>query len=463
MSLQRLILLCSALTFLTICAAVVPLHSAIAAPTQGDYDADGRADLSVAIVYPETRSSAWLTRMSGGGFGFWNFSVPADAFVSGNYFGNNRYYPGVVYVRDATKPLEWYIKTPSNGEVFVNYGLAGDTVPNQQDVDCDGITDFIVTRNGTPERYNGYKLWYIALSGSGGKVVETLFGLAGDRPGLADMDGDSCFELVVLRPGFFWYARKLFASDHSAAQWGLPGDIPLWPQDINGDGAADYIVSRRVGAFQQAYVRYNQNQAETFTLGFSNSIPQVGNFLGLPFFTWHQRDTGWVALGDRTQPSNIGSLVQFGVATNHIIRADGSVVGPNSEARFPDSTTPPPPVSPLPPSQSCTVNDDFRDGVGVEALWKPVSESKGRPVFLLNRDYWLGSKKILQTTILDRNNQEVASATFRSCCPNGNRAHFDVTKSASALKPSAPLTVKLRLQNGTVECRRVEDPTVRYD
>ena len=60
------------------------------------------------------------------------------------------------------------------------------TFPNQADVDCDGITDFIVTRNGTA-LYPGLKVWYVAMSSQGGQVFETVFGLPNDKVGLADM------------------------------------------------------------------------------------------------------------------------------------------------------------------------------------------------------------------------------------------------------------------------------------
>ena len=144
--------------------------------------------------------------------------------------------------------------------------------------------------------------------------------------------------LLVLRKGFLWFTRSLSQSaPTTAVQWGLDGDIPLMPHDITGDGKADYIIARKTGFLQQAYVRYGDgpNDWTTYSLGLDSSIPQVGNFLGPQFFAWHQRDTGWVALGDRTKPNNIGELLQFGIEENHIIRADGTVVPAGSDPSFP--------------------------------------------------------------------------------------------------------------------------------
>ncbi len=133
---------------------------ASAAPAQGDYNGDGISDLAVANVNRNAKTTSWVVRNTANGqtVGY-NFNVPGDALVTGKWYGDGRTYAGVVYVRDAKKPLEWYLKNPQGAEVFLNYGLPGDTVPNQGDMDCDGVTDLVVARN-----ISGYKIWFIALS-----------------------------------------------------------------------------------------------------------------------------------------------------------------------------------------------------------------------------------------------------------------------------------------------------------
>ena len=464
---MRNVFLCRSQFCRVLCAALVLIPfqryfvtTAAAAPpaTIGDYDGDGVSDLSVGLVDRNAKTTAWLTRHAANRSTFWTFSKAADALVAGSWYGDQKYYPGIVRVKSTTSPLEWTVKTPSNTEIVLSYGLPGDAISNQADFDCDGITDFAVTRPGTGA-LAAFKYWYVARSGAGGQVVETLFGLAGDKAGAADMDGDGCAELVVLRPDTYtWFSRKLLGNEVAMTQWGLPGDLPMWPQDLNGDNKSDYIISRRTGAGQTAYVRYGPDSSNfaTFALGQAPSIPQVGKFRGAPFFAWHQRDTGWVAIGDKTKPNNIGELVLFGIQANAIIRADGSVVQPEEDARFPGATTP------IAGPMGCTETHDFRDGAA-GSLWKPVSESTGRPVFLLPASYWSGSSGANKLEVLDKNGNLAASVSRRACCPNGNRAHYDVSKSASSLQPLAPLTVRMQLNNNVVECRTVPDPTQRID
>src|SRR5690606_6416877 len=120
----------------------------------GDFNGDGYSDLSVALVDRSARTTAWLTWLSNGdGNLFWTWGLPGDALVTGHFYGDGKYYPGIVFVRSLQTPLEWYIKNPQGTDNFLHYGFPGDHVPNQADVDCDGITDLVVIRDGTPARY----------------------------------------------------------------------------------------------------------------------------------------------------------------------------------------------------------------------------------------------------------------------------------------------------------------------
>ncbi|MCB0325650.1 MAG: hypothetical protein KDD69_18840, partial [Bdellovibrionales bacterium] len=301
----------------------------------GDYDGDGYSDLSVALVDRTARTTAWLTRVGEQKQPlFWTWGLPGDALVSGNFFGNGRYYPGIVFVRSAQTPLEWWVKNPSGTDTFFHYGLPGDHIPNQADMDCDGVTDLIVVRNGTPTRFQGFRLWYVALSGSGGIVQESVFGLTTDRVGVADLDGDGCAEQVALRGDTYqWFGKKLFGVDVSVVQWGLPGDKPLLPQDVNGDGAPDYVVVRPTGAGQVAFVRYGANSSGSEQIGSDTAVPILGKFRRAPgsSFAWTERATGWTAM----RPTRGADLVfPFTIAANAIIRPDGTVVQPDDDARF---------------------------------------------------------------------------------------------------------------------------------
>lgn len=85
-------------------------------------------------------------------------------------------------------------------------------------------------------------------------------------------------------------------------------------------------------------------------------------------------------------------------------------------------------------------------------LYKPVSESTGRPTILLPKEYQ--DKQIL---LLSPTGKLVATAKFRSLT-NPDRATFDVSTS------SLPFETRVMIvNNDKVECRYVLDPSKRYE
>ncbi len=323
------LVMCCVITFLSTDSFAVP----------GDFDGDNKSDFSVALANrngsTNTGTTAWLTRLgSGTGYYFWTWGVPADAYVTGRFYvGDERYYPGIVWVRDANLPLEWYIKNAAGQDVFLKFGLPGDSITNLGDWDGDGREDISVVRVGTGNVLN----WYVALTQGPGSIVQYQFGISGDMAGMSDVDGDGSAEMVVLRNDYNWYVRDPAEETFTQKQWGLPGDIPLLPQDLDGDGLPDYIIARRTGTLQNAYVSYGNGQQAVFSLGQDSSIPQLGHFRNhLPNFAWSQRDSGWMAVRKNSDGSL--KLFQFGIASNAIIRADGTVVQPSSNGRFPATT-----------------------------------------------------------------------------------------------------------------------------
>lgn len=323
------------LIFLLVALSVIVPATAFAVP--GDYDGDGRSDLSVALASRSSSgnsgTTAWLTRLATGATSSWNWNIPADAYVTGRFFsGDSRYYPGIVWVRSSTLPLEWYIKNSSQQDVLVKFGLPGDSITNLGDWDGDGRDDISVVRVGAGDILS----WFVALTAGNGSLVEYQFGLKGDLAGVSDVDGDGLAEMVVLRDGYNWFVREPSEESYLQVQWGLSGDIPLFPQDLDGDNLTDYIIARRTGTLQNAYIRYGNGQQAIFSLGQDSSIPQIGHFRGKPAFAWSQRDTGWTAIRKNKDASL--KLFQFGISTNAIIRADGTVVQPSSDGRFPASS-----------------------------------------------------------------------------------------------------------------------------
>ena len=361
---------------------------ALAVP--GDFDGDTTSDISVGITYRDRSrnagSSAWLTRPTNGSPAlFWTWTVPADAYVSGRFYsGDQKYYPGVVWVRDSRKPLEWHLKNSANQSQMIPFGLPGDTIPNLADWDGDGVDDLLVVRAGS----GGILFWYVRLS-STSQVALFVFGVKGDKVGAFDTDGDGLAEMIALRNGYQWFIRKPAELTFTQVLWGLNGDIPLLPRDLDGDHLTDYIISRRTGSGQLAYLRYGNGQTATVQLGSDTSIPQIGNFEAAPGFAWSQRDTGLVVIKNQDQTL---TQFQFGIPANAIIRPDGTVVQPIEDGRFgsPAGGSPViPPTTPLPPTGTTAgCVRTFSSGW----LLKPESQDsggsrQGKPLILFTRNF----------------------------------------------------------------------------
>lgn len=415
----------------------------------GDYDDNGRSDVSVVSVSKSARTTTWFTKRTGVSLPqLFTFTVPGDALIQGRYYaGDDKTYPGVVWVRDAVLPLEWYVKNAQGSDVLLKFGLPGDGVPNQGDVDCDGITDFIVTRNGRSDYYPGLKLWYIALSDSG-LVQETPFGLTTDRAYVADLTGDNCAELLVLRAGFTWFGKSLSGSEVSQVQWGLPGDFPILPFDLNGDRKPDYIISRATGSGQRAYVRYSSSSSDTFALGGDGVLPMAGKFKSNKGLAYWDRSSG--LLGVRQNDGTIQAS-PFGIAGNAIVRPDGTVIQPTEDGKFGSNDS-------GGGGGNCST-PRFPDGSG-GFLWKPVKEggthTRGGPTIL-------GSNSIRRVVLLGNNGSVVNEPRLRYYNGSGGRSVWDPTKVASELAPDAPITVRVFFPNGSCEDRAVPDPRRRYD
>jgi hypothetical protein len=236
----------------------------------GDYDGDGRADLTV--WRPST--GEWFTRFSSIGYGaanFWNaqWGLPGDVSIAADFDGDG--------VTDLTvwRPSTgmWYIRYSSLGYSTAAYGifqwgLPGD-VPLVTDFDGDGKADLAVWRPSTG-------VWYIRYSSLGYDVASFnafQWGLPGDVPLAADLDGDGLTDLTVWRPSTgVWYSRlsslHFGVTNFWAIQWGLPGDIPV-AADFDGDRRTDLTVFR-------------PSKGEWYSLLSSNGFNRT-NFL---YFQW---------------------------------------------------------------------------------------------------------------------------------------------------------------------------------
>lgn len=119
---------------------------------------------------------------------------------------------------------------------------------------------------------------------------------------------------------------------------------------------------------------------------------------------------------------------------------------------------------PEPPKGTC--DGDFYDGQG-GALWKPISESTGNPVFLLPSNY---CGEITSVEITTTNNKHIINGKprydgkIKPCGPNGGRVHYDVPVRTNDLATFGEVYVYVFLDNGQTECRKVSpDASIRQD
>ena len=130
----------------------------------------------------------------------------------------------------------WFIKYSSTGTfVGIQWGNALDVVV-PGDYDGDGKTDVAVFRpsNGT---------WFIQYS-STGTFAGIQWGNALDKPVPGDYDGDGRTDIAVFRPSNgTWFIVNSSTGAAVGIQWGNGNDRPV-PGDYDGDGKTDIAVFR---------------------------------------------------------------------------------------------------------------------------------------------------------------------------------------------------------------------------
>ena len=203
--------------------------------TPGDYDGDGRMDLAVF----RRGTGEWLIKGSrDGAVTAKVWGVGTDVPVPGDYDGDGKTDIAVWRGGDAN----WYILRSSDGQTeTVSWGTSVGPyhdVPVPADFDGDGKTDIAVFR-----QQNGH--WYIRLS-SDGSVLDKPWGLGSDLPVAADYDGDGKADFAVWRGADTnWYVLRSSDGQMQSISWGAAslGDVPA-PADYDGDGKADAAIWR---------------------------------------------------------------------------------------------------------------------------------------------------------------------------------------------------------------------------
>jgi hypothetical protein len=272
-------------------------------PTPFDFDADGKADIS---IFRPSNGEWWYQKSSNGSSATFQFGAGTDKIVPADYTADGK--ADVAIFRPSTG--EWFILRSEDQSYYsFPFGLSGD-IPAPADFDGDGKADAAVFRPSD-------STWYINKS-SGGTTIRQ-FGISTDVPVTADYDGDFMADIVVYRPSSGeWWILQSSTGNVVAFQFGSSTDKPA-QGDYTGDGKTDVAIFRPSSG--EWFILRSENYSYySFPFGISTDVPAPGDFDGDGRFdatvfrpsgsTWYiQRSTAGVLIqnygqsGDRPVPN----------------------------------------------------------------------------------------------------------------------------------------------------------------
>ena len=462
---------------LALFSAVFLNSSTLYAQVIGDHNGDGLSDIS--LTSNTSGGSAWLIRNSDFQFSTQIFSTTADAHVLARFWGNNtKSFPGIV--KSTSGGLKWIIKKPdTNNHEFI-FGVNGDVIPNQGDIDCDGIADPTIVRLGADNNFT-----FHIRSSKTGATQTVSWGSQGHLPFIADIDGDSCAEIIQMK-NFTWYPIKYNGTHIPPIVWGADGDYIIAPQDINGDKKAEFLTSRIENGKQRLYIKYSNGTSTDTLIDVSpSSVPIVGKFPN-GFIAYYDRSTLRLVF---VRTNGALDITQLGTAQLTLVKPDGTVLLPSQTGilgQVPAGVTPPTSLTPTLPSVpslptlpifpglpgsgvSTPVRDPnapltcvkprFPDGAKKGRLWKPVKEggshTKKGPTYLT-------PTQPNEVQLIGKNGKKIA-VTLRYRFGPGARSTWDPRMKAKDLKKHAPLVLREVWADGTCYEMPIKVPTKRYD
>ena len=240
-------------------------------PGMFDFDADGKADLSVY------RNGEWYVQRSSQGFMGLNWGLATDQMAPADYDGDGKTDVAVFRGDGNGNPDKgvFYIINSFNGTVNVaQFGRQGDTVISG-DYDNDGKADMAVYRNGANANDQSY-FYYRPSTAPGVDFRSIAFGIKGDVPVVGDYDGDRVMDVAVFRPSDrTWYIRPSSTGVMCTLQFGLATD-KLVPADYDGDGLTDIAVMRD----GDWYIMGSQIGFKGLNFGLAGDVPVVADYDG---------------------------------------------------------------------------------------------------------------------------------------------------------------------------------------
>ncbi len=243
----------------------------------------------------------------------------------------------------ASSPAETtvYSGLPRN----LNFPVAGALTPGAPntgqgkafaDFNCDGRTDFSVTRN-----QGGMLNWYTALNGSD-LVRFSQWGVAGDVAVAEDFDGDGNDDLAIWRTGgpavAAFYILQSANNTFRLETFGQANDVPTVAGDWDGDGKSDPAVFRgSTGTFYYRGSNNNPGGDTTYLVwGQNGDRPVRGDYDGdgkLDAGVFRPSNGTWYV---RQSTTGNAAYDYFGLATDIFVNADYDGDGKTDLASYRD-------------------------------------------------------------------------------------------------------------------------------
>lgn len=240
-----------------------------------DFDGDRRTDLTM-FGTGNTGVSQVVIDTSNVLATYFGVNRSGDIIVAGDYDGDGATEPAFIRAR-SDGALEWHWVSGGSDHVVV-HGRAGDKVV-VGDFDCDQKTDPAVVRE-----VNGTLQWIVRLSTTG-QAVTTTFGTSGSTAFAADVNGDTCDEMITAQTAngtVTWHAQGISQTKPEVdTVFGQTGDQLMVPMDMDGDSRADYLVGRVVSGKLMVFVQYANGSQGSFEAGLPGDVAMTGFYSGV--------------------------------------------------------------------------------------------------------------------------------------------------------------------------------------